>query len=150
MRPLAIALLWVAQEALRDRTPFGGFPWARLAFSQADSPLVHLAALGGAPAVTFGVALVGAVAAAAVSRLGWAAHRPRPHRCATAAARSPAWAARCPSSVLAGALLLAPLLVPTPTDGTAGPVHGRPGERAPSRGWTSTPSAAPSSTTTSP
>ncbi|HEV7897512.1 MAG TPA: apolipoprotein N-acyltransferase [Planosporangium sp.] len=60
------AVLWVAQEALRDRTPFGGFPWARLAFSQADSPLLGLAALGGAPAVTFAVALVGGLLAAAV------------------------------------------------------------------------------------
>jgi apolipoprotein N-acyltransferase len=51
--------LWVAQEALRGRTPFGGFPWGRLAFSQGDSPLLHLAALGGAPLVTFAVGLVG-------------------------------------------------------------------------------------------
>ncbi len=52
-------VLWVAQEALRDRTPFGGFPWGRLAFSQGDSPLLRLAALGGAPLVTFAVALAG-------------------------------------------------------------------------------------------
>jgi apolipoprotein N-acyltransferase len=62
----ATAVLWVAQEALRDRTPFGGFPWARLAFSQADSPLVRLAVVGGAPLVTFGVALAGGLLAAAV------------------------------------------------------------------------------------
>jgi apolipoprotein N-acyltransferase len=59
-------LLWVAQEALRDRVPFGGFPWARLAFSQSDSPLLGLATLGGAPAVTFAVALAGGLLAAAV------------------------------------------------------------------------------------
>jgi apolipoprotein N-acyltransferase len=59
-------VLWVAQEALRDRTPFGGFPWARLAFSQDDSPLLRLAAVGGAPLVTFGVALVGGLLAGAV------------------------------------------------------------------------------------
>jgi len=59
-------LLWVGQEALRDRTPFGGFPWARLAFSQADSPLLRLAALGGAPLVTFAVAVAGGLVAAAV------------------------------------------------------------------------------------
>src|SRR5262249_18876329 len=57
-------LVWVAQEALRDRTPFGGFPWARLAFSQQDSPLVRLAAAGGAPLVTFGVGLAGGLLAA--------------------------------------------------------------------------------------
>ena len=38
--PLATGTLWVLQEALRDRTPFGGFPWGRLAFSQGDSPLL--------------------------------------------------------------------------------------------------------------
>jgi apolipoprotein N-acyltransferase len=64
--PLAIAGLWVAQEALRDRTPYGGFPWARLAFSQSDAPTLHLAALGGAPFVTFAVALAGALVATAV------------------------------------------------------------------------------------
>ncbi|GAB3138197.1 apolipoprotein N-acyltransferase [Micromonospora sonneratiae] len=57
--PVVTGLLWVAQEALRDRTPFGGFPWGRLAFSQGDSPMLRLAALGGAPLVTFTVALVG-------------------------------------------------------------------------------------------
>ncbi|MET7879114.1 apolipoprotein N-acyltransferase [Micromonospora profundi] len=57
--PALTGLLWVGQEALRDRTPFGGFPWGRLAFSQDDSPLLRLAALGGAPLVTFAVALTG-------------------------------------------------------------------------------------------
>ena len=117
VRPVAVALLWVGQEALRGRTPFGGFPWARLAFSQADSPLVHLAALGGAPAVTFGVALVGAVGAAAVSRVGWTGtgrglslrHGGRP---VTGLGRA------VPVLGLAAALLLVPLLVPTPTRGT--------------------------------
>ena len=57
--PAVTGLLWVGQEALRDRTPFGGFPWGRLAFSQDSSPLLRLAALGGAPLVTFAVALTG-------------------------------------------------------------------------------------------
>lgn len=69
VRPMVVALAWVAQELLRDNTPFGGFPWGRLAFSQADSPLAGLAALGGAPAVTFGVALAGGCLAAGVARL---------------------------------------------------------------------------------
>ncbi|HEX5542602.1 MAG TPA: apolipoprotein N-acyltransferase [Micromonospora sp.] len=66
--PAITALLWVAQEALRDRTPFGGFPWGRLAFSQDDSPLLRTAALGGAPMVTFVVALVGGFLVAGVWR----------------------------------------------------------------------------------
>jgi apolipoprotein N-acyltransferase len=65
------------QEALRDRTPFGGFPWGRLAFSQSDSPLLGLAAAGGAPLVTFGVAFVGGLVALAVLFLVAA---PRPYR----------------------------------------------------------------------
>ena len=39
-----------------DRIPFGGFPWGRLAFSQADSPLGRLAWLGGVPLVSAVVA----------------------------------------------------------------------------------------------
>jgi len=56
-------LLWTAQEALRDRTPFGGFPWGRLAFAQDGSPLLRFAAAGGAPLVTFAVALAGGLLA---------------------------------------------------------------------------------------
>ncbi|WP_435796101.1 apolipoprotein N-acyltransferase [Micromonospora zamorensis] len=72
--PVLTGLLWVGQEALRDRTPFGGFPWGRLAFSQDTSPLLRLAALGGAPLVTFAVALVGGLLVTAAWR-GWAAAR---------------------------------------------------------------------------
>ncbi|MDP9398079.1 MAG: apolipoprotein N-acyltransferase, partial [Actinomycetota bacterium] len=56
--PLAGALLWVAQEAVRMRLPWGGFPWGRLGFASADAPWVPLAALGGVPLVSFAVALV--------------------------------------------------------------------------------------------
>ncbi len=37
--PLWIAGAWMVEEAIRDRVPFGGFPWGRLAFSQSQSPL---------------------------------------------------------------------------------------------------------------
>ena len=73
--PLWGAALWVAQEAARDRGPFGGFPWGRLAFAQADSPLAWLSAYGGAPLVTFAVALAGTLLAALV--LALARHRGR-------------------------------------------------------------------------
>jgi apolipoprotein N-acyltransferase len=76
--PLVTAVLWVAQEALRDRTPFGGFPWGRLAFSQGDSPLLRLAGAGGAPLVTFGVALAGGLLAGGL--LAAAAYRPAAYR----------------------------------------------------------------------
>jgi apolipoprotein N-acyltransferase len=64
--PLASALLWVGQEFLRDRWPFHGLPWARLAFGQANGPLLRLAALGGAPLVSFAVALAGGLLGYAV------------------------------------------------------------------------------------
>ena len=49
--------------------PFGGFPWGRLAFAETASPFTPYAALGGAPLVTFAIALCGALAAAAVLAL---------------------------------------------------------------------------------
>jgi apolipoprotein N-acyltransferase len=116
VRPMVVSLAWVAQEALRDNTPFGGFPWGRLAFSQADSPLAALAALGGAPAVTFAVALVGGLLAVAVARL-ISSRR--------SAGQSGLRSGGMARSVLVGmgglacaiAVLLLPLLVPRPTDG---------------------------------
>lgn len=69
VRPLAIALLWVLQEAVRDSMPFGGFPWARLAWSTAGSPLAHLASIFGAPGLTFVVALLGGWLALAIDRV---------------------------------------------------------------------------------
>ena len=61
--PLWFATLWVAQEALRDRIPIGGFPWGRLAFGQTATTLTPWAAVAGAPAVTFATALAGALIA---------------------------------------------------------------------------------------
>jgi apolipoprotein N-acyltransferase len=63
--PVWIGAVWVLQEALRDRLPFGGFPWGRLAFSQADSPLRWFIALGGAPLLSFAVAFAGGALAIA-------------------------------------------------------------------------------------
>ncbi len=69
--PVWTAALWVLEEALRGRYPFDGFTWGRLAFSQADAPTLSLASLGGAPLVTFAVALAGGLLAwVVVSRRG--------------------------------------------------------------------------------
>jgi apolipoprotein N-acyltransferase len=92
--PIWSATLWVGQEALRDRLPFGGFPWGRLAFSQGHTWVTPLAALGGAPLVTFAVALLGSALAAVVSRR-----------------------ARVPALVAAAVVLVVAPLVPTPTSG---------------------------------
>jgi apolipoprotein N-acyltransferase len=61
--PLAVAGWWVATEAFRDRWPWGGFPWGRLAMSQAGLPTQGWAAIFGPPALTFVVALCGTVLA---------------------------------------------------------------------------------------
>lgn len=66
--PLWVACLWVAQEWARGLFPVGGFPWARLAFSQGESPYTGFAALGGAPLVSFMVALTGTLLATLVTR----------------------------------------------------------------------------------
>lgn len=57
--PLWGAAVWIAGEALRARAPFGGFPWGKLAFGQADGLFLPLAALGGTPQLSFGIALCG-------------------------------------------------------------------------------------------
>jgi apolipoprotein N-acyltransferase len=57
--PVWAALLWVADEALRARAPFGGLPWGKVAFGQPDGPFVSLAAVAGTPLVGFAVTLVG-------------------------------------------------------------------------------------------
>ncbi|MEU7918300.1 apolipoprotein N-acyltransferase [Micromonospora zamorensis] len=121
--PVLTGLLWVGQEALRDRTPFGGFPWGRLAFSQDTSPLLRLAALGGAPLVTFAVALVGGLLVTAAWR-GWAAARTSPAEGSqdadgaqgvTSARR---WAPVAVPAAVAVALTAGGLLVPVATAGS--------------------------------
>lgn len=112
VNPLLVAALWSATEWARGSTPFGGFPWGRIAFSQADGPLLNLAALGGASLLGFAVALVGSLLLSAVDA---ARHR---------TARPAALAAG-----LAALLLLAPLAIPTPTEGD-GATDGRGGATA--------------------
>ncbi|MFG2192021.1 apolipoprotein N-acyltransferase [Streptomyces sp. NPDC048639] len=104
--PLWAACLWVAEEWARDRTPFGGFPWGRLAFANTGSPFTPLAALGGAPLVTFAVALSGALLAAAAVAAWRLRHAPR-----TVRAALPAGGA----VVLAVAVGAAGFAVPVPT-----------------------------------
>jgi apolipoprotein N-acyltransferase len=87
--PLWAAAVWVGQEALRDRVPFGGFPWGRLAFSQGHTPLTPLASWAGAPLVTLAVAALGALVVRAPGR----------------------------AVLLGPALLVLALATPVPTDG---------------------------------
>jgi len=69
LQPAALAVVWTAVELLRSYQPFGGFPWGRVAFSQAGSPLGRLAWLGGAPLVSAATVLVAGLVAFAVVRL---------------------------------------------------------------------------------
>ena len=48
----AYPLIFVILEEIRNRFPFGGFGWARLAYSQADAPYALIAARGGAIALS--------------------------------------------------------------------------------------------------
>ncbi|SOB85427.1 apolipoprotein N-acyltransferase [Streptomyces sp. 1331.2] len=98
--PLWTACLWITQEWARDRLPLGGFPWGRLAFANTATPYTPLAALGGAPLVTFAVALSGGL-------LAWAALR----------LRGPGKAPKTAALAALGAVaaLLAGYLVPVPT-----------------------------------
>jgi apolipoprotein N-acyltransferase len=48
----AYPLLYVALEELRNRFPFGGFGWVRIAYTQADAPYSKMAAIGGASALS--------------------------------------------------------------------------------------------------
>ena len=98
---LVIPPAWAVQELARSTTPYGGFPWARLAFSQADSPLAHVARWLGAPGVTMAVATLGTlllVAGTCVVQRSWA---------------------RAAGALVAVVALveIVPLAIPLPTDG---------------------------------
>ncbi len=75
---VAVPAVWVLQEWLRSRFPWGGLGWGRLGFSQPDTPLTGWVTLGGAPLMSFTVALVGCL-------LVWAFHSRR-HLVVSAAA----------------------------------------------------------------
>lgn len=103
VRPVVVALAWVATELARSTTPFGGFPWGRLAFSQADSPVVAVASVLGTPGVTFMVALSGGLLGLGLQRLVAGELRRPVHGAAALLA--------------AAAVLTGPALIPRPIDG---------------------------------
>ncbi len=62
VKPLGIAffpLIFIVMEEVRNRFPFQGFGWARIAYSQADAPYAKIAAHGGAVALSAITALIG-------------------------------------------------------------------------------------------
>jgi apolipoprotein N-acyltransferase len=114
--PIWAAALWVADEALRGRFVLGGFPWGRLGFSQTDGPLLSLAAYGGVPLVSFAVALLGTLLAAAVLALVRVARSRGPDRRAAARPLAAALAGLV-AIPLVGALAWLPLPGPSLTEG---------------------------------
>ncbi len=103
---LLYGVTWAGVEQLRGRVPFGGFPWANIAYTQVDAPLGHLAPWGGEVLVS---AL--AMACAVLVRRTFSllpAHDGR-H-----------WWARPAALVGALVLLVAPVAIPLPTQQEAG------------------------------
>ncbi|MDI3418189.1 apolipoprotein N-acyltransferase [Streptomyces sp. B-S-A12] len=64
--PLWAAAVWIVDEALRARFPFGGFPWGKVAFGQPSGVFLPLASIGGTPLLGFAVVLCGFALAALV------------------------------------------------------------------------------------
>ncbi|MFE3516160.1 apolipoprotein N-acyltransferase [Streptomyces sp. NPDC059166] len=111
--PVWAAAVWTLDEALRARVPFGGFPWGRIAFGQADSAFLPLAALGGTPLLSFAVVLCG-------FGLLEAARQVRRYRATRSVPRAAVIAAAVTvAAPVAAALAALPLVDDSPEDGTA-------------------------------
>lgn len=121
--PLFAAAVWILGEAARARVPFGGFPWGKIAFGQADGMFLPLAAVGGTPVLGFAVVLCGFGLYEAVRLV--LAHRATddPVRAEAPTRRVPRVAAAVAAlSVLVpvvGALAALPLVDDAAEDGTA-------------------------------
>ncbi|MFF2324416.1 MULTISPECIES: apolipoprotein N-acyltransferase [unclassified Streptomyces] len=111
--PVWAAAVWILDEGIRARVPFGGFPWGKIAFGQADSVFLPLAAVGGTPLLSFGVVLCGFGLFEAVRRFrSWRSTREVPRAAVAAVA----------ATVLvpvAAALAALPLVDDSAEDGTA-------------------------------
>ena len=102
-RVAALAVLWAAVEELRSSWPWGGFPFGRLAFAMADSPLLPFASIGGVAGLGLLVALIGAL-------LAEAAH----------ALRHGTGLGALTALIAAGAAAVAPLAIPMPSQPESG------------------------------
>ncbi|MET7859881.1 apolipoprotein N-acyltransferase [Streptomyces sp. NPDC005318] len=111
--PVWAAAVWTLDEAVRARVPFGGFPWGKIAFGQADSVFLPLAAVGGTPLLSFAVVLCGFGLCEAVRRFRTYRSTGELPRAAVAAVAVTVLAP------LAGALAALPLVDDSAEDGTA-------------------------------
>lgn len=111
--PVWAAAVWTLDEAVRARVPFGGFPWGKIAFGQADSVFLPLAAVGGTPLLSFAVVLCGFGLCEAVRQFRAYRRTGRLPRAAVAAAAATVLVP------VAGALAALPLVDDSAEDGTA-------------------------------
>ncbi|MCI3226426.1 apolipoprotein N-acyltransferase [Streptomyces sp. NP-1717] len=133
--PVFAAAVWILGEAARARVPFGGFPWGKIAFGQADGMFLPLAAVGGTPVLGFAVVLCGfglyeAVRLLLARRAATAAPDPAPSTDPEPARRDGAAPRPVPRAAVAvaalsvlvpvvGALAALPLVDDSAEDGTA-------------------------------
>ncbi|MFC9394722.1 apolipoprotein N-acyltransferase [Streptomyces sp. NPDC057027] len=111
--PFFAAGVWILGEGARARVPFGGFPWGKVAFGQADGVFLPLAAVGGTPVLGFAVALCGFGLYEAVRRF-------RAYKATGTVPRGPLAAAALAVLVpVTGALAALPLVDDSAEDGTA-------------------------------
>lgn len=105
--PALVAGLWVLRENVVGSFPYGGFPWARAALSQSESPFAELVSWGGSTGLGFVmVFLVAAAVEWGRRTLPWATTGSK------AAVRWADWRAALP---FAATLLVALLLPAWPT-----------------------------------
>ncbi|WOQ69850.1 apolipoprotein N-acyltransferase [Microbacterium limosum] len=98
--PLLLAALWTGREILMGAWPYGGFPWARLGMTQAESPVATISSWAGVSGLSFAIVFAVAVTIEWVRVSGWRR---------TASAALPV--------VIAGILMLVPAF-PTTGSGT--------------------------------
>ncbi|MFB7874636.1 apolipoprotein N-acyltransferase [Nocardia sp. NPDC056064] len=114
--PVWLALAWTTAEWARSNVPFGGFPWGRVAFGQADGWYLPLAAYGGAPLIGFAVALTGTGLAALALRVRAWLRTPAPRTADRAVRRGFATALIAVAVMPLAGVLLRPTL-PAPDAG---------------------------------
>jgi apolipoprotein N-acyltransferase len=57
-----VSSIWVGREWFATHFPYGGFPWSRVAMSQADSPLAFWVSLGGFGVLSFVIVYISVLA----------------------------------------------------------------------------------------
>ena len=73
--PAVVAALWVGRELFVGSWPYGGFPWARLGMTQAESPLAPVSSWIGVSGLSFLMVFLVAAAIEVVRTREW--RRPR-------------------------------------------------------------------------